>query len=54
MIKAVPNILMAVGAAALLGEAAFFTNGVHRGVLFGALIAAGVGYFWERFYPGAK
>lgn len=54
MIKAVPNILMAAGAAVALGEAAFFTSGLHRGFLFGAIVAAGVGYFWERFYPGAK
>lgn len=54
MIKVIPNILMAAGAAVMLGEAAFFTSGLHRGFLFGAIITAGVGYFWERFYPVAK
>ena len=50
--KSVPNILMAAGAAVALGEAAFFTSGLHRAALFVAIIAVGVGYFWERFYPG--
>lgn len=51
MLKVIPNILMAAGAAIALGEAAFFTSGLHRGFLFAAVILAGVGYFWDKFYP---
>lgn len=49
MLKKIPYLLLAAGAATALGEAVFFTSGAHRVAMFAAIVAAGVGYFWDKF-----
>jgi hypothetical protein len=45
--KYVPNGLMALGGAVVLGVAAG-ASPVQRWSLFAAIVLAGVGYFWDK------
>ena len=49
--KYIPNGLMALGAATVLGVAAGATA-VQRWTLFAAVVVTGVGYFWKELAGG--
>lgn len=45
--KLVPNVLMAAGACALLGVG-FSLGSPQKWVVFGAIVAMGLGFFWDK------